>query len=69
MFMWRYDGEEAPSSNKQTFPDVPTNHGFFKAVQWAAENGVTKGLKDGRFGVNDTCTRGQCVTFLYRVLQ
>ena len=30
--------------------------------------GVTNGMADGTFGVNNTCTRGQSVTFLYRAL-
>ena len=29
--------------------------------------GVTNGMADGTFGVNSTCTRGQIVTFLWRV--
>ena len=33
---------------------------------WAAENGITKGVGDGLFGVNDTCTRAQIITFLYK---
>ena len=43
-------------------------HYFYKAVLWAVENGVTSGVGNGKFGVNDTCTRGQIVTFLYNAL-
>ena len=30
---------------------------------------VKYGLADGTFGVNNTCTRGQIVTFLYRYMK
>ena len=40
----------------------------YDAVAWALENGITNGLADGTFGVNNTCTRGQSVTFLYRAM-
>jgi hypothetical protein len=33
---------------------------------WAADKGITVGNVDGTFGVGDTCTRAQFVTFLYR---
>ena len=68
MFLWRYAGKPEPSSAKQAFSDVKPGDGFFRAVSWAAENGITKGIKGtDRFGVNDSCTRAQCVTFLYRL--
>ena len=67
-FMWRFAGNPAPKGDSQTFPDVSTKHNFYKAVQWAYENAITTGYKNGKFGVNDTCTRGQCVTFLYRLM-
>ena len=41
----------------------------YDAVAWALENGITNGLADGTFGVNNTCTRGQSVTFLHRALK
>lgn len=67
-FIWRYAGKPAPQGSTQTFTDVKTTHSFYKAIQWGSEKGLTKGKKDGSFGVNDYCTRGQCVTFLYRLL-
>ena len=73
-FMLRYkrlsDPGAGPAGTSQTFNDVPTNHSFYNAIQWAYENKITTGYKDGsgNFGVNDSCTRGQCVTFLYRVM-
>jgi tRNA (adenine22-N1)-methyltransferase len=39
---------------------------FYKAILWAAEQGVTTGYEDGSFRPNSICTRGHIVTFLYR---
>ena len=54
------------------FADVPADvlpgSYCYDAVAWALENGITNGLADGTFGVNNTCTRGQSVTFLYRAM-
>ena len=69
MFLWRYAKKPSPKKNTQTFKDVPVKHSFYKAIQWASEQGITAGYKDGTFGVNKNCTRGQCVTFLYRMME
>jgi hypothetical protein len=46
------------------------NHAFYKAILWGSQKkitvGYTSGPKKGNFGINDNCTRGQIVTFLYR---
>ena len=68
-FLWRYAGKPAPAGNTQTFTDVPTTNQYYKAIQWASENSIAAGYNNGSFGVGDTCTRGQCVTFLYRMLK
>ena len=49
-----------------TFTDVPTDAYYAEAVEWAVENGITKGVSDTDFGPNMTCTRAQIVTFLWR---
>ena len=33
---------------------------------WAVENEITSGTSSNTFSPNDTCTRGQIVTFLWR---
>jgi len=68
MFLWRYAGKPDPEGSTQTFSDVSVKSAFYKAIQWASEQGITAGYSDGTFGVNKTCTRGHCVTFLYRML-
>ena len=65
-FLWRAAGEPEPKDAKIAFPDVAADKYYTKAVTWAVENGITTGYKDGTFGPNDTCTRGQIVTFLWR---
>ena len=52
---------------KSTFSDVTDTDWFVKPVLWAAQNDVTGGIGNGKFGPNNTCTRGQVVTFLYKV--
>ena len=56
----------ANASGKAEFGDVPTDSYFAEAVAWAAANGVTEGVGGGLFGSDNSCTRGQIVTFLYR---
>jgi surface protein len=72
MFIWRYKGQPKPKPvSKTPFSDVPMNHPFYQAILWGSQKGVTNGYttgpNKGKFGVNDNCTRGQIVTFLYRI--
>lgn len=46
------------------FPDATGT--FAKAIAWGAQNGITGGYTDGRFGTTDPCKRADGVTFLYR---
>ena len=50
------------------FADVSANSFCAGSVKWAVENGVTKGTTATTFSPNETCTRGQIVTFLYRAM-
>ena len=67
-FLWRATGSPAPKGTAKVPADVLPGSYCYDAVAWAIENGVTNGFADGTFGVNNTCTRGQSVTFLYRAL-
>ena len=67
-FLWRAAGKPEPQSMVNPFPDVADGKYFTKAVLWAAELGITGGYKDGTFGPNNTCTRDQIVTFLWRYM-
>ena len=66
-FLWRAAGSPEPTTNVNPFTDVKTGDYFYKAVLWAYENGITKGTSDTEFSPNATVTRGQTVTFLYRL--
>ncbi|MCR4671239.1 MAG: S-layer homology domain-containing protein, partial [Saccharofermentans sp.] len=66
-FMWRLQGEPAPKAKTCKFGDVKSSDYFFKPVIWAVENGITTGYSDGTFKPQNVCTRGQTVTFLWRM--
>ena len=68
MFLWKAAGKPAPKSMQQAFSDVGSSHPFFKAVQWAYGSGITKGVTADLFGVNQPCTRGQAMVFLWRYM-
>lgn len=53
---------------KPTFSDVPASNWAFKEVEKAYFNGVTTGLGNGKFGLNDKVTHQQAVTFLLRAI-
>ena len=48
------------------FTDVSVDAYYANAVKWAVDKGVTSGLTATTFGPNESCTRGQMVTFLWR---
>ena len=48
------------------FVDVPAGHVSEAAIAWAAESGITVGVGNNRFGVGQTLTRYEMVTFLCR---
>ena len=66
-FLFRAIGKLVDS--KAEFSDVLTNSYYANAVAWAVENGVTNGIGDGLFGPDNSCTRAQIVTFLFRAYQ
>ena len=66
-FLFRAIGKLVDS--KAEFSDVLADSYYANAVDWAVENGVTNGIGDGLFGPNNSCTRAQIVTFLYRAYQ
>lgn len=51
------------------FTDISADSYYAKAAVWAAKNGITAGVGNGRFEPNGTCTRGQIATFLYRYMK
>ena len=65
-FLWRYEEQPAPAGTNNPFADVKPNAYFDSAVLWAVEKGITNGTSATTFDPEDTCTRAQVVTFLYR---
>lgn len=66
-FLFRAIGKLVDS--KAEFNDVLTDSYYANAVAWAVENGVTNGIGNGLFGPDNSCTRAQIVTFLFRAYQ
>lgn len=48
------------------FVDVPAGAYYYDAVLWAAEGGIVTGTDAVHFSPDDSCTRAQLVTFLWR---
>lgn len=67
IYLWKNAGspKTEPSSK---FSDVSAAADYAQAVAWAVNSGVTSGTSETTFSPNDTCTRGQIVTFLNRAL-
>ena len=65
-FIWRaFDSPKR--SVTFSFDDIPEDAEYTQAVLWAVEHKITSGTGDGTtFSPEDSCTRGQIATFLYR---
>ena len=68
-FLWKACGSPEPTSTSNPFADVKRGKYFYQAVLWAVENNITSGTSATTFGVGQTCTRGQIVTFLYKAME
>jgi len=64
-FLWRAKGSPSVSSSNP-FTDIESNQYYYNAVLWAVKNKITTGTSSTAFSPDDSCTRGQIVTFLYR---
>lgn len=71
-FMHRYAQKAniAAKAGVETFDDV-NNEGnlihYYDAIGWTQANGISNGIGANNFGPLDTCSRGEMVTFLYRL--
>ena len=65
-FLWRAAGSPEPTGNAAKFTDVLSGSYYEKAVAWAIEQGITRGMTNTTFSPDAVCTRGQIVTFLAR---
>ena len=48
------------------FSDVDEKAYYYDAVCWATEKAITSGITEADFAPEQTCTRAQAVTFLWR---
>ena len=65
-FLWRSEGCPTPKVPYTKFKDVSAGSYYAPAVAWALEKKITAGTDAYHFSPNETCTRGQIVTFLWR---
>ena len=71
-FLWRAEGQPEPESAVNPFADVSakqdngSDNPFYVAILWAVGEGITNGTDKTHFSPNNTCTRAQVVTFIYR---
>lgn len=64
--LYRLAGEPEVSENEIPFGDVPSGKWYSAAAAWAGKNGIAAGFADGTFRPDDSITREQTVTILYR---
>ena len=64
-FLFRANGSQKVDTTV-SFTDVAAGSYCYDAVAWAVANEITAGKTATTFAPNDTCTRGQAVTFIYR---
>ena len=65
-FLWRAEGKPEPEGTETSFTDVDPSQYYYDAVLWAVEKGVTTGTSAARFSPEQTCSRAQIATFLWR---
>ncbi len=69
-YVFKEEGSAAPTEPKNPaaplFSDVPSDAYYADAVKWAVDKGVTAGTTATTFSPNNTCTKAQILTFLWR---
>ena len=67
--IWRTLGldELTAPTGDNPFRDVDEDAYYYHAILWAAQNGITTGTGPDTFSPNAVCSRGEVVTFLWRV--
>lgn len=64
-FLYRAAGKPTVSQ-WASFSDVTDKSFAYEAISWAAQEGITTGVGEGKFSPGTRCSRGQMMTFLYR---
>ena len=63
--LWRMEGSPQ-ADGTASFRDVPDRQWYTDAVRWAAASGIVYGYDEDTFGPDDSVTREQLATILYR---
>ena len=66
-FLWHMMGDQNIGQSPG-FTDVPSDSYFYNSVSWAVAAGITSGVSSELFAPDQTCTRAQMITFLYRLV-
>ena len=66
-FLWRAQKSPVVTA-ANPFADVSADAYYVNAILWAVNEGVTAGTSAATFSPDDTCTRAQIVTFIWRAL-
>ncbi len=64
-FLWRMENQPK-AKTASSFDDVSAKAYYAKAIDWAVEQSITKGMDPTHFAPNGDCTRAHIVTFLFR---
>lgn len=63
------NNDTAPTEiTSSSFEDVPSDAYYADAVKWAVGKKITAGTSNTTFSPDDTCTRAQILTFLWRAV-
>ena len=65
--IWRAAGSPRSDNYKMSYTDVPKGSWYYDAVLWADYERITQGMTKTEFWPDYHCTRGQIVTFIYRI--
>ena len=65
-FLHRMIASPEPAAIDMPFVDVKTSDYFYKPVKWAYGSKITGGTSNTTFSPDESCTRAQVVTFLWR---
>ena len=68
-FLWRAEGKPEHNDAELTdypFTDTDTKAYYADAILWGLTEGITNGKGNGIFAPDESCTRAQIVTFLFR---
>jgi C1A family cysteine protease len=69
-FLWCFAGKSEPKQTPAlSFRDVPKSGAFYKPILWAYQTGIAGGYSDGTFRMNEACTRGHIMMFIWKYLR